>query len=58
LRAKRRDVGVDPRTGVNDADYHPPFRFTGRVDRSIFLHKQFTAVDRQKAAAARARAND
>jgi hypothetical protein len=25
-------VGVDTRTGVDDNDYQPPFRFTGKVD--------------------------
>jgi hypothetical protein len=27
------DVGVDTRTGVNDADYHMPFRFTGKLNK-------------------------
>src|SRR5882672_4558003 len=27
------DVGVDTRTGVDDKDYEPPFRFTGKVDK-------------------------
>lgn len=27
------DVGVDTRTGVDDNDYHPPFRFTGTIDK-------------------------
>jgi arylsulfatase A-like enzyme len=27
------DVGVDTRTGVDDADYQVPFRFTGKIDR-------------------------
>jgi arylsulfatase len=27
------DVGVDTRTGVNDADYQLPFRFTGTIDK-------------------------
>jgi arylsulfatase A-like enzyme len=27
------DVGVDTRTGVDDNDYQPPFRFTGKLDR-------------------------
>ena len=26
------DVGVDTRTGVDDNDYQPPFRFTGKLD--------------------------
>ena len=25
-------VGVDTRTGVDDKDYQPPFRFTGKTD--------------------------
>ena len=27
------DVGVDTRTGVEDKDYQPPFRFTGKIDK-------------------------
>ena len=27
------DVGVDTRTGVDDSDYQPPFRFTGKLDK-------------------------
>ena len=27
------DVGVDTRTGVEDKDYQPPYRFTGKVDK-------------------------
>jgi arylsulfatase len=27
------DVGVDTRTGVDDNDYKPPFRFTGTIDK-------------------------
>jgi arylsulfatase A-like enzyme len=27
------DVGVDTRTPVDDGDYQPPFRFTGKIDR-------------------------
>jgi arylsulfatase A-like enzyme len=27
------DVGVDTRTGVEDKDYQPPFRFTGKLDK-------------------------
>ena len=25
--------GVDTRTGVDDKDYQPPFRFTGKLDK-------------------------
>ncbi len=27
------DVGSDTLTGVNDADYQPPFKFTGKIDK-------------------------
>ena len=27
------DVGVDTRYGVDDNDYQPPFRFTGKLDK-------------------------
>ena len=27
------DVGVDTRTGVDDADYQPPFRFNGQLEK-------------------------
>ena len=27
------DVGIDTRTGVEDNDYQPPFRFTGKIDK-------------------------
>jgi hypothetical protein len=27
------DVGVDTRTGVEDKDYQPPYRFTGTTDK-------------------------
>ncbi|KHK01338.1 hypothetical protein [Desulfovibrio sp. TomC] len=27
------DVGLDTLTGVNDADYEPPFAFTGKIDK-------------------------
>jgi arylsulfatase A-like enzyme len=27
------DIGVDTRTGVDDNDYQPPFRFTGKLDK-------------------------
>jgi arylsulfatase len=48
------------RTGVNDADYRPPFRFTGTINKLTFKHgpEQFTAVDRQSAAEVKARASD
>lgn len=30
------DVGRDTRTGVNDADYAPPFRFSGTIAKVTF----------------------
>jgi arylsulfatase len=30
------DVGLDTRTGVNDHDYKPPFRFNGKLDKVTF----------------------
>ncbi len=27
------DIGSDTLTGVNDADYQPPFRFTGKLNK-------------------------
>ncbi len=27
------DIGSDTQTGVNDADYQPPFRFTGKIKK-------------------------
>jgi hypothetical protein len=43
------DLGVDTRTGVNDADYHVPFRFTGTIDKLTVKPgpEQFTEGDRQ-----------
>jgi arylsulfatase A-like enzyme len=43
------DLGVDTRTGVNDADYHIPFRFTGTIDKLTVKPgpEQFTEGDRQ-----------
>ena len=41
------DIGSDTLTGVNDADYQPPFRFTGTLNKlSIKLNRpQLSAVD-------------
>ncbi|HEY0723024.1 MAG TPA: hypothetical protein VGD41_03325, partial [Pyrinomonadaceae bacterium] len=32
------DVGVDTRTGVDDNDYQPPFRFNGEIDKLYPAH--------------------
>jgi arylsulfatase A-like enzyme len=54
------DVGVDTRTGVDDKDYQPPFRFTGKLDKlTIKLGpNQMLAVDEKAKADAVARVND
>jgi len=54
------DVGVDTRTGVDDKDYQPPFRFTGKLDKlTIKLEPpQLTDANRQGAAEMIARARD
>jgi arylsulfatase A-like enzyme len=46
------DVGIDTRTGVDDKDYHPPFRFTGKLDKlTIKLEPAKMATDDEKAKA-------
>jgi arylsulfatase len=54
------DVGVDTRTGVEDKDYKPPFRFTGKLDKlTIKLGpNQMMAADHKAKAEAIARVND
>jgi arylsulfatase A-like enzyme len=54
------DVGVDTRTGVDDKDYKPPFRFTGKLDKlTIKLGpSQMMASDQKAKAEAIARVND
>jgi arylsulfatase len=54
------DVGVDTRTGVNNADYRPPFRFTGTIDKLTLKigPEQFTSNDRQLIQRALANARD
>src|SRR4029077_2429539 len=54
------DVGVDTRTGVDDKDYKPPFRFTGKLDKlTIKLGpNQMMAADQKAKAEAVARVND
>ena len=43
------DVGVDTRTGVDDNDYQPPFRFTGKlVKLTIALKPGPTSADDQE----------
>jgi arylsulfatase A-like enzyme len=54
------DVGVDTRTGVDDKDYQPPFRFTGKLDKlTIKLGpNQLMAEDQKAKAETMARVND
>ena len=54
------DVGVDTATSVDDKDYQPPFRFTGKLDKlTIKLEPpQLTDADQQRAAEMIARAHD
>jgi len=54
------DIGVDTRTGVDDKDYKPPFRFTGKLDKlTIKLGpSQMMASDQKAKAEAIARVND
>ena len=54
------DVGVDTRTGVDDRDYQPPFRFTGKLYKlTIKLGpNQLMAQDQKAKAEAIARVND
>ena len=51
------DVGVDTRHGIDDNDYLPPFRFTGKLDKlTIKLEELSAAKERllkEKAQAAR-----
>jgi hypothetical protein len=43
------DVGVDTRTSVDDKDYKPPFRFTGKLGKlTIKLEPAKLAADDEK----------
>jgi arylsulfatase A-like enzyme len=54
------DVGVDTRTGVNNADYSVPFRFTGTIEKLTIKPgaEQFTEGDHRRAAEAKANASN
>ena len=54
------DVGVDTRTGVNDADYQVPFAFTGKINKLTFKvgPSQLMAADEKAGAEAVAKIND
>jgi arylsulfatase len=48
------DIGSDTLTGVNDADYLPPFRFTGTLNKlTIKIERlQLSAADTKSVEAA------
>jgi arylsulfatase len=52
------DIGSDTLTGVNDADYQPPFAFTGKLNKvTVALdHPKLTPADIEKLKAAEAKA--
>jgi arylsulfatase len=54
------DVGVDTRTGVDDADYRVPFRFTGTINKLTIKPgpEQYTPADHKTAARAKAAASN
>jgi hypothetical protein len=54
------DVGVDTRTGVDDKDYQPPFRFTGKLEKLVIKlgPNQMLAVEEKAKAEALANANN
>jgi arylsulfatase len=54
------DIGSDLLTGVNDADYKPPFTLTAGLDKlTISVDRpQLTEADIQKLKAAQAASND
>jgi arylsulfatase len=54
------DVGIDTRTSVDDKDYQPPFRFTGKLNKlMVRLESTKMATEDEKAKAeVIARVND
>ena len=54
------DIGSDTLTGVNDADYQPPFNFTGKINKITLTidRPQLTPADIQKLKEAQASAAD
>ena len=45
------DVGVDTRRGMDDDDYQPPFRFTGKLDKLTITLEEMTAAEEKLLAA-------
>jgi arylsulfatase len=41
------DVGIDTRTSVDDQDYQPPFRFTGKLDKLTIKLEPLKAAEEQ-----------
>jgi arylsulfatase len=54
------DIGSDTLTGVNDADYKPPFALTAKLDKlTVSMDRpQLTEADKQKMEAAMKAASD
>jgi hypothetical protein len=54
------NVGYDTRTGVDDGDYQPPFRFTGTIDKITFKPgpPEMTAEQMKQAVEMNARGRD
>ena len=54
------DVGYDTRTGVDDRDYQPPFRFTGTINKITFKPgpPEMTPEQMKKAEEMKARGKD
>ena len=54
------DIGSDTLTGVNDADYQPPFAFTGTLNKLTLTvdRPQLTEADIKSLQAAAANAAD
>ncbi len=54
------DIGSDTGTPVDDADYHVPFKFTGKIDKLVFSVKPpvLTEQDKEKLRAAEQKVQD
>ncbi len=54
------DVGADTLTGVDDRDYQPPFKFTGKLDKLTLTieRPKLTPADIKQLEAAQAKAED
>jgi arylsulfatase len=54
------DIGSDTLTGVNDEDYQPPFKFTGKLNKvTLAIHRpELSPADIQKLKEAEAKATD